>query len=517
MHTAALADHAPLVVRSLAAGMMPNVFCTSGQTPLMWAAARGKLRAGRALLDVGADPERKDNQGATAFILTAQHQSHTMLLLLASRVDPDRLLRQCDKNGCTAVHWAAYLGNVDGLRLLAYFGGDFCALDQDGCTPLHRVAMNPKLESRKRAQVLRVLLEGKADATARDRKGRVLFDLISQTEQQTLRRITTNSPETLHQALCRLGRFVKVRMFPLVWWCCVLLCVLQFWRMRDTSWALTPLAAALFEVATPLMAVSFLCAACLDPGRVQARTRHSSGVEEVMAVLSGPDGSSSNACFDRLCLTTWVLKGLRTKYCTRTGVCIEEFDHFCVWMNAPIGRGNHRVFVCHNCLQVLVLWVHFFACFRWWYELREAQYKATADIGTLAVAADNPLLALVLVIDVGALVKVGALAWSQISGILSNLTTNERINLHRYKHFWVNELSGQADSGFVNPFDKGSAWLNWMDFWWLRRRQERGPSRTRHCAAAPGWLECVAVRLWARLSKQFRRQRRSEHSPEHSL
>ena len=35
----------------------------------------------------------------------------------------------------------------------------------------------------------------------------------------------------------------------------------------------------------------------------------------------------------------------RAKYCTRTGCVVARMDHYCVWLNATVGYGNHRTFM----------------------------------------------------------------------------------------------------------------------------------------------------------------------------
>ena len=51
--------------------------------------------------------------------------------------------------------------------------------------------------------------------------------------------------------------------------------------------------------------------------------------------------------------------------------------------------------------------------------------------------------------------------------IALNMTTNEMMNIHRYRHFWV---MGR----FNNPFHKGGVVKNCLDFWWTRRRAQDG-------------------------------------------
>merc|ERR1712113_1215179 len=71
-----------------------------------------------------------------------------------------------------------------------------------------------------------------------------------------------------------------------------------------------------------------------------------------MRLLDQDDHESNPPDVSRLCTTTWVLKDFRTKYCTQTCACIQEFDHYCIWLNRAIGRGNHREFIFHVTIEV---------------------------------------------------------------------------------------------------------------------------------------------------------------------
>jgi len=223
----------------------------------------------------------------------------------------------------------------------------------------------------------------------------------------------------------------------------------------------------------------FAWASCVDPGRVTPRPKGASGVEDVVRCLDSCDGFSEAVSFERLCLTTWVVKGLRTKYDKRAETCIDEFDHFCDFMYAPVGRGNHRVFVCHCCAQTLVLWVGWYMCFSWLLELLTVQREANPEVSFskhLGTTLDShPLLSFLLLLYTGAFLFVFALTGYQITGVLFNLTTNERINKKRYAHFWktVEMPNGDTRLSFTNPFDKGSLWLNVVDFWWTGTRGQK--------------------------------------------
>ncbi|CAE8641574.1 unnamed protein product [Polarella glacialis] len=137
------------------------------------------------------------------------------------------------------------------------------------------------------------------------------------------------------------------KMFPVFWLICVSMALFEYiMDLRAMSYEAAPWASLLFELGVPASVAIFFLVALKDPGRVPARPQGNSGVEELMKSLDTPAADDTPPDFNRLCTTTWVMKGLRTKYCTQTLACVEDFDHYCIWLNCAIGRGNHREFVC---------------------------------------------------------------------------------------------------------------------------------------------------------------------------
>jgi palmitoyltransferase len=72
------------------------------------------------------------------------------------------------------------------------------------------------------------------------------------------------------------------------------------------------------------------------------------------------------------CVTCKLVKPARSKHCSVCGVCVQRFDHHCVWINGCVGRGNHRLFV-------LFLFVHVMLCFYGFFLLSSVLYHIVVD------------------------------------------------------------------------------------------------------------------------------------------
>jgi hypothetical protein len=187
----------------------------------------------------------------------------------------------------------------------------------------------------------------------------------------------------------------------------------------------------------------------------------------------------------RLCTTTWVLKDLRTKYCTQTGACVEEFDHYCVWLNTSIGKGNHRQFVCLAVCEWCTQLTHVYLI---WCMMKELVSYSSFGSWIVGVLTGYPLLTLIFLIQCLTVPWVFMLIVHQLRLVINNLTTNEMMNMHRYEHFWVDVMMepGRLQKMFRNPFSKGSMFKNCMDFWWWRTRSQKAKAAESCCPHSHG-------------------------------
>ena len=119
---------------------------------------------------------------------------------------------------------------------------------------------------------------------------------------------------------------------------------------RAVRWRLAPRSTCLFEILVPCILLGVQYIIRMDPGVKQ----QNSGLAQLTRMIDSEMPRAELPRLKNLCTTTWVLKGLRTKYCSVTGSCIDDFDHYCVLLDAPIGRGNHRFFLLMMAAEVML-------------------------------------------------------------------------------------------------------------------------------------------------------------------
>ena len=110
------------------------------RTPLLSACEDGDLAAARAVLELGADAEERDERGATALMVAASWGHVDVCRLLLERgVD----VNAADEGGDTALHEAVRADELDVAEALGEWPGvDLDAKNKHGCTPLHVASHN---------------------------------------------------------------------------------------------------------------------------------------------------------------------------------------------------------------------------------------------------------------------------------------------------------------------------------------------------------------------------------------
>ncbi|WZZ90624.1 hypothetical protein YC2023_119203 [Brassica napus] len=139
----------------------------TGQTALHWSAVRGATQVAELLLQEGARVDATDialgwHSGSVTSIaclsycgciflvgwpthVAAQYGQTAFLCHVVSKwnADPD----VPDNDGRSPLHWAAYKGFADSIRLLLFLDAYRGRQDKEGCTPLHWAAIRGNLEA----------------------------------------------------------------------------------------------------------------------------------------------------------------------------------------------------------------------------------------------------------------------------------------------------------------------------------------------------------------------------------
>ena len=463
---AALNNRVAIAKRLLDLGADVNAGDAEKQTALHWAAVRGALPVAELLLQRKATLHNRDIRGYTAAHVAAQYGHASMLYHFLLRWNLD--VNCMDEDRRSPLHWGAYKGFKDVVKLLLAFDADVMRADKEGCTALHWSAIRGKAEA---AHVL-ALCGGEELMKARDTDGNTPAQLAMEKGHKSLSNMLTNQLVTLKEGQ--------------TWWsqkgmavfCLAIVCGLTL--MFVNLVVVGPLGSPRVDVALAAWSwmvvissvtglIFFWRVANTDPGFVSTRAQlaakssrnASSSVENLVhdvddiekggGVSSEITSSASSASlkwldhpelwagnWERLCVTCKIVKPAGTKHCQIAKRCVRRFDHYCPWMGNTVGAKNHRDFVIFLLLETFAMIVSLLvAVVRVWEE--NPSEKQRSKTGILFFVA----------CDVSVLIPVLLLVSSQLAQVARNITTNELMNLHRYAYLRA------ADGTFKNPFDKG--------------------------------------------------------------
>jgi ankyrin repeat protein len=134
MHAAVDADHVNILSLLIEHGadMEGQSGTSNGETPLDYAAWKGRLEAGQCLLDRGANINARDNRRDTPLISALANglvEFARMLLERGAVIDAQ------NNRGGTALHYAAQSGYTRAVQLLLEHGADANLRDKGGNTP----------------------------------------------------------------------------------------------------------------------------------------------------------------------------------------------------------------------------------------------------------------------------------------------------------------------------------------------------------------------------------------------
>ena len=408
----------------------------SEATPLMWAAMSGNVQVVELLLNAGADCNAKDIFGQSSVMHAVQNSRLVVTHVLIER-GANIFVR--DKDEHSLLHWAAFKNDS---RMCTYLLNRNLSLeDRDiigGATPLHWAAI------RGNGSVVALLLERGADRLAIDGNGKTALELASDgAHRWAMEELQSNDSGLIKES-------------PIFWWVGFLAPIL-FWTLfvELIHWSFVFLIIPIgylglrrgliathvaghrgvrsggpfgFMFST-FFGVMFYYWFRLWPALGNQGTpflAFEAGMMIVMILLyftkQDPGMMEKNNLGGQI--VDWSTNSILCPYCMshapersyhsrRGNICIARFDHFCPWLDTPIGLKNQKWF------WALVFWtflMHLVWLWNAWIFIIDQNVGIEAD----------PAFSSFVVLQIGQAAFTLVLTLSQTRSVLLDETTHER-------------------------------------------------------------------------------------------
>ncbi|KAD3067952.1 hypothetical protein R6Q59_018048 [Mikania micrantha] len=428
-----------------------NATDLTGQTALHWSAVRGAVQVADLLLQEGAHIHAADVYGYQTTHVAAQYGQTALLYHIVTKwnADPD----VPDNDGRSPLHWAAYKGFADCIRLLLFLDAYRGRQDKEGCTPLHWAAIRGNLE----ACTVLVQAGKKEDLMATDNTGLTPAQLASDKNHRQVAFFLGNARRVLDKRWDgnnMLGRFSKLGLAPAL--VCVIFVLLMTYInsviMASNLPKMTAGSALIAWIGATLASlglVLFYRCSSKDPGYVKTNRHDSQNMkdDEPLLKIEINDPALLAGNWSQLCATCKIVRPVRSKHCSTCDRCVEQFDHHCPWVSNCIGKRNKRDFLGFLVIEVFAMLITGTVALT----RILTDPSAPSSFGAWLNHAGNQHTGalLFLISDCFLFVGVAALTSMQISQVGRNITTNEMANAMRYSY-----LKGPGGR-FRNPYDHG--------------------------------------------------------------
>jgi len=449
LHWAALFGNMEVIENLAGEGAKLDVSIeTSGMQPVHWASTQGRVDVVKFLLARGIDLNSTDIKKTTPLVIAAQYDHSVLVFYLVKEGADISLLDDCSDS---ALHWAAYKGNIHTTALLHYLGLPADAADSYGSTPLHLAA------ARNAPHVIEYLIDESASDTERlvalkDNKGRTPLDIARERANPLAVRLLQRASPSLRTRLVNMmmgSDGSKVLFYFYV--TNSAMCYVVYWLVIAPAVG-TAMQHYVYAAAIVLMQLTYLQIHTADPGTIDTGPKGRKAYEDALQVAA--EGSLSDASsMPALCHTCRIVKPLRSKHCSTLKRCVPMFDHYCPYIGNTIGGGNYVYFV-------------------------RFIFFGFVNVGLSVVGALQFLFSVnmrsagmwMYLFDYSAVLLMAVLMNQfHLSLILRNLTTNEDMNKQRYSYLrddmnkyhnpfsnglWgnVREFLGRRDAVLANPY-----------------------------------------------------------------
>lgn len=428
-----------------------NAADNARQTALHWAAVRGSVTVADILLQNGARVEASDLNGYRAVHVAAQYGQTTFLNHIIAKYNAD--FDAPDNDGRSPLHWAAYKGFTDTIRLLLFRDAWQGRQDKDGCTPLHWAAIRGNVE----ACAVLVHSGTKQELFLKDKAGFTPAKLASDKGQRHVALFLSNA-QRIHSKNWKDKLFngkIGNGSYAPVLLCVIIILLVLFINSILTAPGLTKVTAVvgLWGWITVSLAfgslIMFYRCSRKDPGYIKrpGDLGKEAVTEDPLLNIDLNNSPIWTGNWSQLCPTCKIIRPVRSKHCPTCKHCIEQFDHHCPWISNCVGKRNKWDFFAFICLATLSTFLAaVVAVRRIWTAL---PLLSTEELGIRNLVVHHPGIVAFFVLDIICLIAGGTLTAAHSSQIARNITTNEQMNAIRYGY-----LRG-PDGRFRNPNNHG--------------------------------------------------------------
>lgn len=449
-------------------------------TPLHWATRQGHLSTVVLLMSFGADPTLLDGEGCRCVHLAAQF-GHTAILayLIAKGNDVDMV----DKNGMTPLMYAAHrVFGYDPTRMLLTFGASINKRENVfGNTSLHYACITGN------TCAIKLLMEANAKIDVQNNKGQTPIDMavaaklpsvvrklrLAMEQQDTknsncLSRFYRNK-ETRRRVMwvfpfialfvvgyipemtapvftkilyvllaaaayfCLRTFFFDERMMnivPLPLYLATKVWMYYTWFFYCIPYVDSMKLNILFTINTVLLTYNFVKAWKCDPGFIKTERE-----QKMQTILDLAE--TQTLTLQEFCSTCLIHRPIRSKHCSLCNKCVAKMDHHCPWIDNCVGAKNHKYFIGYLFfLFGMICWC-LYGCNLYWKNVTPFDFYEEGITGvTYKLIKNSPWVTWIAMNAAFHFCWVGMLLVCQLYQIMwLAMTTNERLNCHRYKYF----------------------------------------------------------------------------------
>lgn len=421
------------------------------QTALHWAAVRNSIAVADVLLQNGAPVEASDINGYRAVHIAAQYGQTAFLNFIVAKFQAE--FDVPDNDGRSPLHWAAYKGFADTVRLLLFRDASQERQDKEGCTPLHWAAYQGNVE------VCTVLVHAgtKEELIVKDSSGLTPVQIASDKGHRNLTSFLLRAQHA--QGISWKDRVFTGKMsfvgYAPILFSIIVITTLMFITTILHAPSLPKVTAVVGLWGWTAVSISFGAVLMLihcsskDPGFIKSArgARNFTDSEDPLLNVDLNNPAISLRDWSQLCPTCKIIRPIRSKHCPVCKHCVEQFDHHCPWISNCVGKRNKWDFFIFVFMGTSIAFLGAAVGFhRLW---TSAPVLQADEIWIHHVVVQHPGAIVFMFVDTTILISCFTLLTAQLYQISRNITTNELSNRLRYGY-----LHG-PDGRFHNPYDQG--------------------------------------------------------------